>query len=308
MPEKKSSNVDIKQHIGYRTMMSDSDISVILPVKNEEASLGDVLGRIRSLLPECEIVVVNDGSTDSSGDIANQHADVVITHPISMGNGAAIKSGARNASRDILVFMDADGQHDPNDIPKLLEKLSSGYSMVVGARLPSTQASIFRRIANAIYNKLASYITGHRISDLTSGFRVCHAEKFREYIDLLPNGFSYPTTITMAFLRSGYAVEYLPISAGQREGKSHIRLFYDGARFFLIIFRVGTLYSPLKIFAPAALLLFLTASFYYSYTFVTQGRFTNMSALLYTTSMLTFFIGLVSEQVTHLLYSSIKKR
>ena len=285
-------------------MVNDSKISVIIPAKNEADSLPPLLKEIRKLLPQAEIILVNDGSTDETAAVTQSLTDKQVTHPLSLGNGAAVKSGARAATGDILVFMDADGQHKPADIPALLSEIDKGCLMSIGARNIASHASIPRRMANTFYNKLASYMTGQRIEDLTSGFRAVSRTHFLQFINLLPNGFSYPTTITMAFFKAGFPVTYVPIFANKRVGESHIRPLVDGARFFLIIFRVGSLYSPLKIFAPASALLFAVASLYYAYTFITEGRFTNMSALFYMTSILTFFIGLVSEQVTQLLYLS----
>lgn len=282
-------------------------LSIILPAKNEAASLRTLVPELRKAHPSAEIIVVDDGSSDDTSRVCTQHDATVVRHPYSMGNGAAVKSGARAAHGEILVFMDADGQHRPEDIQRLLLKLQEGYDMVVGARAHRSQASVGRLFANMLYNRLASLMTGHRILDLTSGFRAVRAEKFREFLALLPNGFSYPTTITMAFFRSGYAVAYSPIVARSRTGESHIRPLRDGTRFFLIVFRVGTLYSPLKIFAPASGLFFLLGLGYYLYTYVTDSRFTNMSALLLITSILIFLIGLVSEQITNLLYTSQKE-
>jgi len=220
-----------------------------------------------------------------------------------MGNGAAIKRGARAASGDILVFMDADGQHDPQLIQRLLDKLGEGYDMVVGARGATGQANIGRGAANAFYNRLASWMTGHRVADLTSGFRAVRADRFREFLHLLPNGFSYPTTSTMAFFRSAYPVAYVSIPVARRIGTaSHIRPLRDGLRFLLIIFKIATLYSPLKLFAPTALLFFMLGSGYYGYTFATEHRFTNMSALLFSAAVIVFLIGLISEQITNLTY------
>lgn len=277
-------------------------VSIALPAKNEAAAIGNTLERIFTIMPEAEVIVVNDGSTDDTAVIAEAAGAKVVTHPNSKGNGAAIKSGARAASGDVIVFMDADGQHDPADIPRLLAKLEEGHDMVVGARQKGSQASLGRSIANKFYNGLATYMSGHKIEDLTSGFRVVRANKFREFLYLLPNGFSYPTTSTMAFFRSGYSVAYEPIHAAQRIGKSHINLLRDGTRFLLIIFKVGTLFSPLKLFAPIAATLFAAASLWYGYTFIEQGRFTNMSALLYTGSVMVFLMGLISEQITALMY------
>jgi glycosyltransferase involved in cell wall biosynthesis len=281
-------------------------ISIILPAKNEAISLDSLLPRIRTSQPAAEIIVVSDGSTDDTVRVCNQHGVRVIQHPYSMGNGAAIKTGARHATGDILLFMDADGQHKPEDIKPLLAKLEERYDMIVGARHSSSQASLPRSLANRVYNWLASWMVGQRIEDLTSGFRTARADKFREFLHLLPNGFSYPTTITMAFFRAGYAVGYLPIVAERRIGKSHVQPMRDGARFFLIIFRIGALYSPLKLFLPISLASFVVGIGYYTYTFVTSGRFTNMSALLFTTSILIFLLGLVAEQITMLLYQTTR--
>ncbi|MCK4620794.1 MAG: glycosyltransferase family 2 protein [Desulfuromonadales bacterium] len=280
-----------------------SSVSIILPAKNEEQNLKQLLPGLLQNCPGAEIIVIDDGSTDGTVGICRSNGVKVVSHPYNMGNGAAVKTGARAAKGEVLVFMDADGQHDPEEVPRLLEMLGKGYDMVVGARNARSQASIGRLFANSLYNRLASWMTGHTIKDLTSGFRAVKADKFREFLRLLPNGFSYPTTSTMAFFRSGYAVAYLPVNVRQREGKSHIRLFSDGFRFLLIIFRIGTLYSPLKLFLPISLGYFSIGLSYYFYTFFTVGRFTNMSALLLSVSVLVFLVGLVSEQITSLVYS-----
>lgn len=278
-------------------------VSVVLPAKNEVEGLQRTLPALRACLPEAEIIVVDDGSTDGTRAVAAGLGALVLSSPYSMGNGAAIKRGARAATGDILVFMDADGQHDPTQIAGLLARLDEGYDMVVGARDGSGQASMGRSLANGLYNRLASWMTGHPIRDLTSGFRVVRAERFMEFLHLLPNGFSYPTTSTMAFFRSAYPVAYVSVAVGRRVGTtSHIRPFKDGVRFLLIIFKVATLYSPLKLFAPAGLMFLLVGVSYYAYTYLTSGRFTNMSALLISASVIVFLIGLVSEQITALTY------
>lgn len=275
-------------------------ISIVLPAKNEAAGLLVVLPRLRDAFPDAEIIVVNDGSTDDTAAVAEKFSTKVISHFYSKGNGASVKTGARAASGEVLVFMDADGQHQPEDISKLLASLERGGDMVVGARTRQSQAGAHRAAANGFYNRLASWMVGHTVADLTSGFRAVRAEKFRKFLYLLPNGFSYPTTITMSFFRAGYSVDYVPIVAPKRIGRSHIRLLRDGARFVLIIFKIGTLYSPLKMFLPISFGFFSMAFSYYAYTFFTLHRFTNMSALLFVTSVLVFLIGLVSEQITSL--------
>lgn len=282
-------------------------LSIILPAKNEGKSLEHLLPELIASHPNAEIIVVDDGSTDDTTHICRTHGVRLMSHPYPMGNGAAIKRGARAASGDVLVFMDADGQHNPEDIKHLLAKFDEGYDMVVGARASSSQAGIGRLCANAFYNWFASRMVGHKVRDLTSGFRAVRADRFREFLHLYPNGFSYPTTSTMAFFRAGYPVAYVPITAARREGKSHIRPLKDGVRFLLIIFRVGTLYSPLKIFFPFSAGLFATGLLYYLHTYMTQGRFTNMSALLFTTAVVIFLIGLVSEQITSLMYGQSKQ-
>lgn len=277
-------------------------VSVVLPAKNEAAAIGLTIAAIRQLTCVDEIVVVNDGSTDQTLQVAEQAGARVVSHPYSKGNGAAIKTGARHAQGEIIIFMDADGQHDPNDIPRFIEQLEQGYDLVVGARQKGSQASLGRGFANAFYNKLATYMTEHQVEDLTSGFRAVRAEKFREFLYLLPNGFSYPTTSTMAFFRAGYSVTYVPIHAAKRIGKSHIQPLKDGVRFFLIIFKIATLFSPLKMFLPIAVLLYMMATGWYGYTLYEYNRFTNMSALLYTGSIMVFLMGLISEQITSLMY------
>ena len=277
--------------------------SVILPAKNESEGLRRTLPRLLEVLPGAEIIVVDDGSTDDTAAIAASFGVRVVSSPYSMGNGAAVKRGARAATRDVLVFMDADGQHDPAHIPGLLARLAEGYDMVVAARDGSGQASLGRGLANRFYNRLASWMTGHRVLDLTSGFRVVRAERFVEFLHLLPNGFSYPTTSTMAFFRSAYPVAYVPVRVDARVGTgSHIRPLKDGIRFLLIIFKIATLYSPLKLFAPVGAGFFLLGLGYYSWTFASHGRFTNMSALLLSAGVIVFLIGLVSEQITSLIY------
>lgn len=277
-------------------------VSVVLPAKNESGAIGDTVKSITLLGLVDEILVVNDGSTDNTKQVAEDAGAIVISHPYSKGNGAAIKTGARHATGDVIVFMDADGQHDPNDIPRLLAKIEAGFDLVVGARQKGSQANLGRGMANGLYNSLASYMTEHTVEDLTSGFRAVKAEKFREFLYLLPNGFSYPTTSTMAFFRAGYSVAYVPIHAAKRIGKSHIQPLKDGVRFFLIIFKIATLFSPLKMFLPIAVLLFMMATGWYGHTLYEYGRFTNMSALLYTGSIMIFLMGLISEQITALMY------
>ena len=283
-------------------------LSILIPAKNESQGLSLILPKINVLYPDAEVIVVDDASTDTTKKLAESLGAKVISHPYSKGNGAAIKSGLRAAKGDVLVCMDADGQHLPQDIAKLLERLDAGFDMVVGSRNRKGQASIQRGIANRFYNWFASWMVGHKVEDLTSGFRAIRVKKFREFLTLLPNRFSYPTTITMSFFRAGYSVGYVPIDVQQRlvGTQSHVRIWQDGVRFLLIIFKIGTLFSPLKLFFPISLSFLVTAIGYYVFTFLTTGRFTNMSALLFTTAVLIFLMGLISEQITSLIYKDTK--
>lgn len=291
--------------MGEPFAQDDMTVSVIIPARNEALALAGCLQGVLRVLPGAEIIVVDDGSTDATVAIAMEHNVRIVSHPYPKGNGAAIKTGARTARGKILLFMDADGQHQPEDIPRLLAKLQEGYDMAIGARVRDSHAGVHRAVANDVFSRFASWMVMQRIDDLTSGFRAVRAAKFRQFLYLLPNGFSYPTTITMSFFRAGYGVAYVPIRALPRLGKSHIKPLRDGVRFLLIIIRIGTLYSPQKLFLPISAGFFLTGLGYYFYTYVTSGRFTNMGVLLFITSLLVFLIGIVSEQISALHYRGL---
>jgi glycosyltransferase involved in cell wall biosynthesis len=253
--------------------------------------------------------VVDDGSVDNTRSVCESHGVRVISHPYPKGNGAAIKTGARAAKRDVILFMDADGQHKAEDIPALLDKFGEGYDMVVGARQAGSQAGIHRAVANDLFSRFATWMVMQPIADLTSGFRVVRARRFRQFLYLLPNGFSYPTTITMSFFRAGYSVAYVPIHSPRRSsGASHIRPLRDGVRFLLIIIKIGTLFSPQRLFLPISAGFFLTGVGYYAYTYLTAGRFTNMSALLFISAIFTFLVGIISEQISALHFKDIDTR
>ncbi|RZV34153.1 MAG: glycosyltransferase family 2 protein [Chromatiales bacterium] len=278
-------------------------LSIVIPAKNEAGAIGTAVTGAKEACPDAEIIVVDDGSEDDTARVAQEAGAKVVRHPESLGNGAAVKAGARAATGDVIAFMDGDGQHNAAEIAALLEKLDDGYDMVIGARDSGSHANVGRLYANGIYNVVASWLTGRRIPDLTSGFRVVRAALFKQFLYLLPNGFSYPTTITMAFLRAGYPITFETIPVDKRVGKSHIRPIRDGVRFLVIIFKIATLYSPLKIFLPISAGFFATGLGWYAYTFSTMGRFTNMSMLLLSASVIVFLIGLISEQITALTYS-----
>lgn len=286
-------------------MTSSIRFSIVIPARNEANGLRELLPRLVGLINDAEILVIDDGSTDDTADVCLAFQVRRIRHHYPLGNGAAIKSGARAAKGGVLIFMDADGQHKPEDITPLLEKFDEGYDMVVGARQSGSHASTHRAVANDLFSRLASWMVMQTVQDLTSGFRVVRADRFRKFIYLLPNGFSYPTTITMSFFRAGFSVGYIPIHTPLRIGRSHIRPLRDGVRFLLIIIKIGTLYSPQKLFLPISATFFMTGLGYYLWTYWSAGRFTNMSALLLISAIFTFLIGIVSEQISALHYKDI---
>jgi glycosyltransferase involved in cell wall biosynthesis len=280
--------------------MTRFKVSVVIPAFNEAQSIGEVVSRTKTLYPDFEIIVIDDGSTDNTAETAEKEGAIVFQHPYNIGNGAAIKSGIRVANGDILVFMDSDGQHDPVDIGRMLE-LFPEYDMVVGARSLRGQTSFLRACGNTIYNWFASYAANFDIKDLTSGFRAVKADIARNFIYLLPNTYSYPTTLTLGVLRTGRSVNYLPIEMKKRKkGRSKVKLLQDGVRFFMIIIRIATLFSPMRVFLPVSLIMFLLGMMRYVYTFFTEGRFTNMSALLFVSAVIVFMMSLISEQITQL--------
>lgn len=281
------------------------EVTILLPAYNEEGVIGATIQKIRALHPDFEILVVDDGSTDNTMHEAMAAGANVWPHPYNIGNGAAIKSGLRCAQGEWVVMMDADGQHQPEDIAGLLE-YKDRFDMVVGARTKHSETSAHRDLANWVYNKFASYVSKFHVEDLTSGFRLVRLSVARQFIYLLPNTFSYPSTLTLGYLRSGRSVKYIPIQTKARTGKSKIKLLKDGTRFFLIITKIATLFSPFRVFLPISLAFFFTGICYYGYTFFTQGRFTNMSALLFNSSIIIFMIGLVAEQISQMRYDRVE--
>jgi len=277
--------------------MKNPSVTVIIPAYNEEKTIGGLVAAIKKQHPDFKVLVVNDGSGDRTAAEASDAGAEVYNHPYNIGNGAAVKSGIRIAESDVLVFMDADGQHHPENIAELIVHLPE-FDMVVGERSIKGHSSLTRAFGNNFYNKFASYVANFSIKDLTSGFRAVKAHVAKDFIHMLPNTYSYPTTLTLGVLRNGWSVKYVPIKFLKRKkGISNVKVFRDGVRFFMMITRICTLYSPMRVFMPVSISIFLLGLFYYLYTFITQNRFTNMSALLFTTSVLVFMMGLISEQI-----------
>ena len=280
-------------------MAAPDTVTVVLPAFNEAASIGDVVSALRAAAAWHEVIVIDDGSTDGTGQAAADAGARVVRHPYNKGNGAAVKSGIRAATGEWIAIVDADGQHRTADATRLVEKLGD-YDLVIGARDPATQATTGRRLGNAVLNWLAGYLTERPIPDLTSGYRAARRDYLLEFIHLLPNGFSTPTTTTLAFIKAGYNVAFEPIAAQPRVGTSKIRLASDGAKFFLILLKVITIFSPLRIFAPVSGLAFAVGAVYGAWNFVYHARIPNGAVLLLMFSVIVILVGLISEQISAL--------
>jgi glycosyltransferase involved in cell wall biosynthesis len=274
-------------------------VSIVVPACNECQTIAALVSGLHAAGSWLEIIVVDDGSTDDTGQRASDAGARVVRHPYNKGNGASVKTGIRHAVGDYVLILDADGQHRPADAKRLVAKLDE-YELVVGARSNATQAGAARRAGNALLNGVASYLTDQRIPDLTSGFRAARREHFLEFLHLLPNGFSTPTTTTLAFIKAGYSVWFEPIDAGVREGRSKIRFGPDGVQFFVILLKVITIFSPMRVFLPLSLASFVVGGAYALWTIVTQSHVTNSSVLLILLSVIIFLVGLVSEQISSL--------
>ena len=288
-------------------MDNNLKVSVIIPAFNESLSIRGLVTKIRTLYPDFEIVVINDGSSDNTAEVAAEAGATVFSHPYNIGNGAAIKSGIREATGEILVFIDGDAQHSPEDIGKLV-KCFPKYDMVVGERSGNGHATLFRAMGNFVFNRMASYVSKFRVKDLTSGFRAVKATIAYQTLHLLPNTYSYPTTMTLCVLRSGYSVKYVPVEIKKRrKGKSGIKIINDGVRFFMIIIKICTLFSPMRIFLPVSSIMFFLGLFNYAISYLIKNRFTNMSMLLLISSLVIFMMGLVSEQICQMRYERVRK-
>ena len=282
--------------------MKHRHIIIVIPAYNEEGNIGPLIQRIREKLHDVDILVIDDGSADRTARAAEKAGAFVARLPFNMGYGAALQTGFKYALKkryQYVVQMDADGQHKPEDIPRLIEKIGA-YDMVIGARTGESETSLHRDVANTVYNKFATYLTKKDILDLTSGFRAIRADIAKRFVYLLPNTFSYPTTLTLSLIRSGHSVEFIPIVAKKREGKSKIKLLKDGLRFFLIMLKIATLFSPFRVFLPVSAGFITSGIGYYVYTFITTHRFTNMSALLISNGIIIFMMALIAEQIAQL--------
>jgi glycosyltransferase involved in cell wall biosynthesis len=282
-----------------------SSVTIVIPAMNEADAIGTVVSSLRAAAPWREVLVVDDGSTDETSARARAAGACVVRHPYNKGNGAAVKTGIRRANGDFVLIIDADGQHPPEDAQRIATRLGE-FDLVIGARSGSTQATTARRVGNTLLNSLASYLTSRPIADLTSGFRGARTECLREFLHLLPNGFSTPTTTTLAFIKAGYNVAFEPIDARQRSGNSKIRFARDGTRFLLILLKIVTLFSPLRIFLPISIVSFATGSIYGIWNMIATGKIPNGAVILILFAVIVFLVGLISEQIASLRFEGPK--
>jgi len=280
-------------------MAAPESVTIVVPAFNEGASIGPVVTALRAAAAWHDVLVIDDGSTDGTGAAAADAGARVVRHPYNKGNGAAVKTAIRSSTSDWIAIIDGDGQHRAEDAKRLVARLGE-YDLVIGARDPQTQATTGRRLGNAVLNWLASYLTERTIPDLTSGFRAARRECLVEFIHLLPNGFSTPTTTTLAFIKAGYNVAFEPIGALPRVGTSKIRLGSDGAKFLLILLKVITIFSPLRIFAPVSAASFAIGAVYGAWNYAYHARIPNGAVLLLMFSVIVILVGLVSEQIATL--------
>lgn len=286
-------------------MANPNDVSVVIPACNEAEAIASVVGELSATASWRQILVVDDGSTDGTAERAAAAGATVIRHPYKKGNGAAVKTGIRAATGEYVLIIDGDGQHPPADAVRLVDKLGE-YDLVVGARAGETHAGWSRRLGNGLLNRLATYLAERSIPDLTSGFRAARRSGLQEFIHLLPNGFSTPTTTTLAFIKAGYSVGFEPVHARARAGSSKIRFSRDGLKFLLIVLRVITIYSPFKIFLPIAAFALLLGVGYAAWTIPTQQHIAPISVLLISLGVMVFLVGLISEQISALRFEGRK--
>lgn len=284
-------------------------MSVIVPCYNERDAVSDTISRILAVPLDLEIIAVDDASADDTLSVLEKLAASnprmrVLKHPYNMGNGAAVKTGIRDANSDVVMIIDADGQHPPEDIPRFHEKIQT-YDLVVGQRSAGTEATVFRNFGNWVFNTFASYVAGCRIPDLTCGMRAMKRDIAMEFIDLFPNGFSLPATSTLSVIKAGYSIAWLPIQSPKRTGRSKIRPFSDGSKFLLIIVRIAVFFKPLRVFLPISLFVLFLGILDFILTIISEGRLhiSNFAGLMFQSFLLIFLMGLISEQIANLRFS-----
>jgi len=278
-------------------MTENPECTIIIPAYNEEEGIRSVINGLKSMPDKYEILVVDDGSTDNTFKIASETGVRVIRQPYNKGYGAALKTGIRNAKSNLVLFMDADGQHQTSDIKEIM-RYTGNYDMVVGARTKRTKISFLRKPGKKILAIIANYLAGMKIPDLNSGFRVIKKDVVMEFMHILPNSFSFTTTITLGCIMAGYSIKYVPINMLERVGTSKINPFRDGSRFILLMIRTIMLFNPLKIFLPISVIIFLLGISDLTYELIYYFNVSSLSILLFLSSLIVFFIGIMADQIS----------
>lgn len=278
--------------------LDNKKISVIIPAYNEEQAIGNVIDELSRLSIIDEIIVVNDGSSDTTGEKAADRGATVIYHEVNSGYGASLKTGMINARNDIVAFFDADGQHDPEDLEAMIKHIDK-YDMVSGSRRAGTHSPLWRKPGKMFIGVLANYLAGYKIPDLNCGLRLIKKQAIMPYLKLLPNKFSLSTTSLIFFIKDGLKVKFIPITARKRIGESSLRI-HHGLETVILVLRMITCFEPLKIFLPTSLFIFVVGFIYALSEFIMVGRFGATSLFLGISSLLVFFFGLISDQIANI--------
>lgn len=280
--------------------MSAARLSIIIPAYNEAEAIGPTLRKLSGMtFPiEHEIIIVDDGSTDDTYKVCSEFPVILLKHSVNKGYGAALKTGIRKSSGDRIIILDSDGQHDPDEISKFIDLLEE-YDMVIGERSAESFQVANRKLGKRIIRKVGEYLVEQKLPDFNSGFRAFRKDLILELLHMMPNGFSFSTTSTLAFLKEGYNIATLPINVKERVGrKSNVKFFKDGSKTMLLLFRIIMLFNPLKVFFPASIAISFFGLAFGVYGYIEFDKFSNTGVLMITLGMFLFFIGLLADQIS----------
>jgi glycosyltransferase involved in cell wall biosynthesis len=279
------------------------DVSIVIPAYNEGEAIGETLTDLFSVIGEStrryEVIVIDDGSADDTGAMAESNGARVVRHRKNKGYGAALKTGVLASQAEIVVFYDADNQFDPKDIERIVEEAKDADA-VLGARTSKSYAPFSRKGGKKLLSWLANYLSRQKIPDLNCGLRAIHRDVLLGYLHLLPNGFSASTTTTLVLLREGYDVKFVPITVKKRIGKSTVRPLQDGMDTALLVVRLTTLLDPFRVFGPMSFFFFVFGCVW-GLRYLIHGKGLSIASLfLLVSSVIIFFFGLVADQVASL--------
>jgi glycosyltransferase involved in cell wall biosynthesis len=277
--------------------MKQSNISIIIPAFNEEEVIGSVVQSIHSAFPDSEIIVVNDGSTDNTAAELSKSGVIILNHDLNRGYGASLKTGARAARRDYVLFCDGDGQHSVEDVRRLMNECD-GYDLVVGARKSDSHRPFLRRPGKFVMRKYSEFLAGTKIPDLNSGLRIFKRDTLMRYLHLMPDGFSFSTTSTFTMIKSNRKYKYIPITVQKRIGKSSVRQLKHGPQALMLMLRLAVLFEPLKLFLWIAGILFILSLASLAIDMCSAGGFSDTTVILSIATIIIFMSGLLCDQVS----------